>query len=75
MSLYEDMKLALAPIIGMRERLTSFEQQVFDDALVQVEALCDEEDDQAKITADMMLELEVELDNGGRGRPDGPSRC
>jgi hypothetical protein len=70
MSLYEDMKGALAPVIGMRDRLTSFEQQLFDDALAEVQALCEDEDEQAKITADMMLELEVELDNAGGSRPD-----
>jgi hypothetical protein len=65
MSLYEDMKCALAPIIGMRNRLTSFEQQLFDDALAEVQALCDDEDEQAKIAAEMMLELEQEIDNAG----------
>jgi hypothetical protein len=74
MALYDDIALALGPIISMKGRLTSFEQDVFDIALADVKALCDDEDEQEKITADMMLELEQELeDRGGSPRPvDSP---
>lgn len=74
MALYDDIRLALGPIIAMRERLTTFEQQVFDDAMIDVKGVCDDEDRQARITANMMLELEVALEDaeGGPGDASGP---
>lgn len=74
MSLYEDMSVAMYPLVRLRERLTSFEQQLFDDAMLDIKGICDDEDEQAKIAAEMMLELEQEIDSGGEtaGRTISP---
>lgn len=76
MALADDIALALGPVRQIAERLSALERDAVNAALEDVRRMCDDEEAQARITADMMMELEQRLEDmesaGGPREAEAP---
>lgn len=63
MSLTDTIRLALGPVHGIAERLSALERDVIENALGEVYAVCQDEEREQRISADMILELHQQVDD------------